>query len=80
MNLDELLDTQTRVSYIVRIATASRTELEQWSMRIGLEHRQMPITDLRSALRQRVIAAPVEPTHEAQSAYSEPMHPPAPPR
>lgn len=54
MSLDELLDTQTRIAYTVRIATASRAELEHLCALAGLEHRRQPTPTLRSALRQRL--------------------------
>ena len=55
MSLDELLDTQTRIAYTVRIATASRAELERLCAQAGLEHRRQPTATLRTALRQRLL-------------------------
>ncbi|MEZ5652042.1 MAG: hypothetical protein R3E87_16010 [Burkholderiaceae bacterium] len=57
--MNELLDTQTRVSYVVRIATANRAELELLCIQAGLEHRRQPTATLRTALRQRMLSAPV---------------------
>ncbi|MEZ5740499.1 MAG: hypothetical protein R3E68_14315 [Burkholderiaceae bacterium] len=55
MSLNELLDTQTRVAYTVRIATASRAELEQLGDRHGVSHRNLGNSALRQAIKQRLL-------------------------
>lgn len=54
MSLDDLLDAQTRIAYTVRIATASRPELELLCAKHGLEFRHQQSSTLRAALRQRL--------------------------
>ena len=54
MSLDELLDTQTRIAYMVRIATASRAELEGLCARAGVDHRRQSSATLRVELRRRL--------------------------
>lgn len=60
MSLNELLDTQTRIAYTVRIATASRAELEELGNRHGVPYRNLGNSALRQAIKQRVLGRPSE--------------------
>lgn len=55
MSLNELLDAQTRIAYTVRIATASRAELEDLGERHGVPYRNLGNSALRQAIKQRLL-------------------------